>query len=130
MGLGVAGMHYLGMAALLTTLDVSYRPELVLLSILIAIVASMVALWLAFNLRGIGQMVGSAMVMGVAVCGMHYTAMAAVVLSAGSNQRAMPVGGLSTDNLGLIISGVVSILLVTVIGLSVVRQRRRAELTI
>ncbi|CAD7837729.1 MAG: hypothetical protein [Olavius algarvensis Gamma 3 endosymbiont] len=77
-GLGVAGMHYTGMAAMEMPATISYDTTLFAASIGIAIVAAIAALWLAFNLRGNLQRFGSAFVMGVAVCGMHYTGMAAM----------------------------------------------------
>lgn len=130
MGLGVAGMHYLGMSAMLTSAQVSYDGGVVALSVAIAIVASMAALWLAFNLRGRLQMLGSALVMGVAVCGMHYTGMSALELSAGDTLPAGFAQGLNGDYLGVVIFGVVVVLLALALGLSVVRQQRRAALTI
>ncbi len=77
MGLGVAGMHYTGMAAMRMAATVHYDSSVVAISVVIAVVASCAALWLAFNMRGAALMLGSALVMGVAVCGMHYTGMAA-----------------------------------------------------
>lgn len=130
MGLGVAGMHYLGMSAMLTSAQASYDGGVVALSVAIAIVASMAALWLAFNLRGRLQMLGSALVMGVAVCGMHYTGMSALELSAGDTLPAGFAQGLNGDYLGMVIFGVVVLLLALALGLSVVRQQRRAALTI
>lgn len=130
MGLGVAGMHYLGMAAMLTSALVSYDGGLVALSAGIAIVASMAALWLAFNLRGKLQMLGSALVMGVAVCGMHYTGMAAMELTQGDTLPAGFEQGMHGDHLGLVIFVVVVILLALALGLSFVRQQRRATLSI
>lgn len=81
MGLGVAGMHYTGMAAMRMNMSMSYDPLLFALSIVIAVAASSVALWLAFRLELTWHVVGAALVMGVAVCGMHYTGMAAVILN-------------------------------------------------
>ena len=81
-GLGVAGMHYTGMAAMIMPADLSYDQNILILSIVIAIVATTVALWLAFNLRGNLQRFGSALIMGVAVCGMHYTAMSGMHMTA------------------------------------------------
>jgi NO-binding membrane sensor protein with MHYT domain len=81
-GLGVALMHYTGMAAMIMPVKISYDPALFSLSLAIAVVAATVALWLAFNLRGNLQRFGSALVMGVAVCGMHYTGMFAVKMTA------------------------------------------------
>jgi len=83
MGLGIASMHYTGMAAMQMEPPISYDKLLFILSILIAIVASLAALWIAFQLRletnlaGFGKKIGSALVMGAAISGMHYTAMAA-----------------------------------------------------
>ncbi len=77
-GLGVAWMHYTGMAAMIMPATIEYDQNLFLASLVIGVVASTVALWLAFNLRGNLQRFGSAIVMGVAVCGMHYTGMYAV----------------------------------------------------
>src|SRR5690606_10835433 len=48
---------------------------IVVLSVVIAVIASMAALWIAFTVRTHWQKLASAVVMGVAVCGMHYTAM-------------------------------------------------------
>nr|WP_302848233.1 MHYT domain-containing protein [Marinobacter sp. AC-23] len=51
MGLGIASMHYTGMEAMLMNPYIFYVPWLVVLSIIIAIIASLGALWLAFRLR-------------------------------------------------------------------------------
>jgi len=81
MGAGIVVMHYLGMYAMRMRATLSWNTLLVGLSIVIAVVASIAALWLAFNLQRTVQMVGSALVMGVAVCGMHYTGMAAAIMT-------------------------------------------------
>ncbi len=75
MGLGVAAMHYTGMAAMKMAADVHHDPAIVGISLVIAIVASIAALWIAFTMQKTWQKIVSAFVMGVAVCGMHYTAM-------------------------------------------------------
>lgn len=75
MGLGVAAMHYTGMAAMRVGAIAHHDPKIVAVSLVIAIVASSAALWIAFTLRKTWQKIISAFVMGVAVCGMHYTAM-------------------------------------------------------
>ncbi|MFD5743974.1 MHYT domain-containing protein [Streptomyces massasporeus] len=77
-GLGVAGMHYLGMAAMRLNGEVGYDPVGVALSVLIAVGAATAALWSAVTIRGFLTSLGASMVMGVAVSGMHYTGMAAV----------------------------------------------------
>ncbi|MEV5905231.1 hypothetical protein OG613_04685 [Streptomyces sp. NBC_00015] len=77
-GIGVAAMHYLGMAALQLNGAIAYTPTTVALSVLIAVVAATAALWAAVTIRGFLTSLGASLVMGVAVSGMHYTAMAAV----------------------------------------------------
>ncbi|WP_322052125.1 MHYT domain-containing protein [Paraburkholderia bannensis] len=100
MGLGVAGMHYLGMWAMDICPAIHYQTWLVVLSVVIAILASGAALLLAFDLRRRSALrrtrqISSAVVMGVAVCGMHYCGMAAAHFEAGSysvsDLRNMPV---------------------------------------
>jgi diguanylate cyclase (GGDEF)-like protein len=82
MGLGIAAMHYTGMAAMQTSPPIQYDPLLFSASIAIAIVASLAALAIAFSLRGdsvwmIYAKYAAAVVMGIAITGMHYTGMAA-----------------------------------------------------
>lgn len=81
MGLGISTMHYIGMAAMRSNSMITYSGGLVAASILVGIVASALALWLAFNLKGPWQAVAAAIVMGLAISGMHYTAMAAATFS-------------------------------------------------
>ena len=130
MGLGVTGMHYTGMAAMMMPADTHYDMTLVATSGAIAIVASIVALWLAFNLRGWLQMLGSALVMGVAVCGMHYTGMqAASFMPNGAGETAL-AGGLNVTNLGMGVFAVATLLLAAMLALSLLRQRQRAMVQI
>ncbi|MER7581962.1 MHYT domain-containing protein [Kitasatospora sp. NPDC097691] len=77
-GLGVAAMHYLGMAAMVLPGQLGYDKQTVALSIAIAVVAATAALWAALNIRGTLAVLAAAPVMGVAVCAMHYTGMAAL----------------------------------------------------
>ncbi len=83
-GIGVAAMHYLGMSAMSMPGAMSYNTPLVVLSVLIAIVAGTAALWIGTWIRGSAATVGAALVMGVAVTGMHYTGMAALQVRGGS----------------------------------------------
>lgn len=83
MGIGIACMHYTGMAAMEVSPAIHYDPLLFSLSVVIALVASVVALWIAFQLRtetilsAFWKKAGSSLVMGVAITGMHYVGMAA-----------------------------------------------------
>ncbi|BCT93824.1 membrane protein [Lysobacter helvus] len=123
MGLGVTGMHYTGMAAMLMPAQTHYDMTLVGASAAIAVVASIVALWLAFHLRGKWQMTGSALVMALAVCGMHYTGMQAATFVPDANATAG--NGLSGANLGMGIFAVTTVLLAVVLSTSLLRQRQR-----
>ena len=77
LGLGVAVMHYLGMYGMRFPGEVIWSMPVVGISIVIAIVAATAALWLAFRTQAPSLRIVAAMVMGVAVCAMHYTGMAA-----------------------------------------------------
>ncbi|MFJ4846736.1 MHYT domain-containing protein [Streptomyces sp. NPDC088733] len=77
-GIGVAAMHYMGMQALLFPGQVAYTTSLVVLSVVIAVVAATAALWFTLRVKGTWATVGAALVMAVAISGMHYTGMAAV----------------------------------------------------
>lgn len=82
-GIGVAAMHYMGMAAMSMPGSMSYRLPLVALSVVIAIVAGTVALWIGTWVRSVAATFGASIVMGIAVTGMHYTGMAALQVKGG-----------------------------------------------
>ncbi len=81
MGIGIAAMHYTGMAAMRLRAECSYSPILVTVSVVLAVVISLVALWLSFTLRDGHSRPWkkrvSAVLMGAAIPVMHYTGMAA-----------------------------------------------------
>ncbi|MFF7709732.1 EAL domain-containing protein [Pseudomonas sp. NPDC007930] len=108
MGLGIAAMHYTGMAAMRMQPGIVYDPWLFSASVLIAIGASAAALLIAFRLRRHTPHVWlargvAAVVMGVAIVGMHYTGMAAASFPAGSECGAGAGMGLSNDSLGYLV---------------------------
>jgi len=83
MATGIAGMHYIGMAAMRLPAVTCFSALLVACSIFLAILFSLIALLMAFGLReetrwSVPRRLGSATVMGLAVSAMHYTGMAAV----------------------------------------------------
>jgi len=90
MGLGIAGMHYTGDAAMRMQPPIQYDPGLLAASIVIAIAASGAALFIAHELRAEDQRRvlvkrgAASLVMGVAITGMHYTANAAANVAPGS----------------------------------------------
>jgi NO-binding membrane sensor protein with MHYT domain len=89
-GLGVASMHYLGMAALRLHGAVRYDPVLVGLSVVIAVVAATAALWAALNIRSPVAVAAASLVMGGAVSSMHYTGMMAVSVRVSPSGEALP----------------------------------------
>lgn len=96
MGSGVVAMHYTGMAALMVNPGIVWDWRWIWLSVAIALGASGAALWLAFHLRrGTGRLVlmrsGAALIMGIAIAGMHYTGMAAASFPASSHATHLGV---------------------------------------
>jgi NO-binding membrane sensor protein with MHYT domain len=131
-GLGVASMHYAGMAAMRMPSRMSYNPALFALSIVIAIVAATAALWAALRLRGTAHTLGAAVIMGIAVSGMHYTGMAAMrIYPAGSGDGMLMTGGGATAEnfvLPLVIGiSVIAFILTATLALSPTDQEMRAD---
>jgi len=125
MGGAIAGMHYIGMAAMRLSADCHYTPWIVVTSVLLGVVISLVALWLVFHFREdpkphTWRKALSAVAMGAAIPVMHYTGMAAARFT----YAAAPNGGrwhaLSVSSLG-----VSSIIVVTFIllGLTLVTSQ-------
>ncbi|WP_353191652.1 MHYT domain-containing protein [Pandoraea pnomenusa] len=126
-GLGVAGMHYLGMSAVRTQAYFEWDTTIIALSVLIAIVAASVALWLAFHLETTLQRALAALVMAVAVCGMHYTGMRAGTIICTAETRAQVSMRLHGDTLPY---GVFAIACVVLLAMGVLlyrTSRRRRE---
>ena len=82
-GAGIGAMHYIGMAAMTLGPLLRYEPVRFAASLVVAVVLASLALWISFGLRsrlairGIRLRITAALVMGAAIAGMHYTAMAA-----------------------------------------------------
>jgi NO-binding membrane sensor protein with MHYT domain len=107
MGIGINAMHYTGMAAMRMEPGIVYDPWLFALSVVIAIAASGLALWIAFRLRrNVPHVwlprVGAAVVMGAAIVGMHYTGMAAASFPQDSVCMAAR-GGVNHDGLATLV---------------------------
>jgi NO-binding membrane sensor protein with MHYT domain len=91
-GLGVASMHYLGMAGMRLNGKLEYNTLTVSASVVIAVVAATAALWAAGQVRGFLWSVGASLVMGLAVSGMHYTGMAALSVHLHGSADGAPSG--------------------------------------
>jgi PAS domain S-box-containing protein len=132
MGLGVAAMHYTGMAALRVPGDLAFSVPVVALSVAIAVTAATAALWLTFRQNGVWQKLGAACAMGLAVAGMHYTGMAAATFTAeaagghAAHTTALDAG---QQNLALAVAGATFlILMIGMLASSIEQQRIQREL--
>ena len=111
MGLGIAGMHYTGMAAMRMSAGLHHEPQWFVLSILIAIAASIVALRLAFTHTTLSQRLAAALVMGMAIAGMHYTAMYGAVFTYPTSMQPALDAGVGYKQLALWITGTTVLIL-------------------
>jgi len=102
MGGGIFAMHYIGMSALSASAYMIHDRYYVAASMAIAIAASGLALWLATGRGGRPPLILSAIALGVAVSGMHYTAMAGLTLLPYPGAAA-GAPALSTDLLAIIV---------------------------
>jgi NO-binding membrane sensor protein with MHYT domain/nitrogen-specific signal transduction histidine kinase len=131
MGLGIAAMHYIGMAAMREHAEISYDPPFVALSLVIGIGASTAALWLAFRTTELVQKFVAAVVMGVAISGMHYSAMRGTTFAVhGPVHEALGYASLDQTNLALVVAGITFVILAFALIASLQQEnseRRRAE---
>jgi two-component system, sensor histidine kinase and response regulator len=133
MGSGIAAMHYIGMAAMRLQAHMTWSSTIVTLSVVIAIVVSLVALLLAFRFRSEKRdlaplKVLSAVVMGFAVVAMHYTGMAAATFSHGG--MSMDTAGSANMSTGAL-QGIVAVTLVVILSttFSAISDRRLSART-
>jgi signal transduction histidine kinase/DNA-binding NarL/FixJ family response regulator len=125
-GLSIAVMHYVGMGAMRLPGQLYYRPGLFALSIVIAMAAATAALWLAATVKTSWQRALAALVMAGAISGMHFTAMAATVLTAADVLVGEQAAGLVSGSL-LAATIVASLSLILVFGLTCAYFDRRME---
>jgi diguanylate cyclase len=124
MGIGISTMHYTGMAAMQMSPPIRYDAALFVTSVLIAIVASLAALWIAFQLRtkysrlAILAKLGSAGVMGLAITGMHYTGMAAAQFAPDSICLSAEQGGINNVTLAIGVGAITVLILSTTLFVS------------
>jgi NO-binding membrane sensor protein with MHYT domain len=104
MGSGIVAMHYTGMWALHASTHMAHNPVMVATSILISIVASAMALWLTFNDARRPSLFVSAMLLGLAISGMHYTAMAGTTLYPLTNAAPPTSPAVSPDLLAIVVA--------------------------
>ena len=123
MGLAIAAMHYVGMIAMRTTATVGWRLDLVAVSVLIAMAASVAALWASRRETSILWRAAAAAILGLAVVGMHYTGMAALELEPVS--LAVAGDGASPLAIAVSIAAVTAVILFMALAASMADERSR-----
>jgi PAS domain S-box-containing protein len=133
MGGGIAGMHYVDMAAMRLPTVIRFSPFLVTLSVSLAILFSLVALLIAFGLREQDKgtalrKIGGAVVMGAAISAVHYTGMAATTFVPSvvppDLSHAMSISPLGNNGIAIVTFLVLGAAILT----SSVDRQTRAEL--
>jgi len=134
MGLGICAMHYIGMAALDMSPAIVWDRRLVAASALIGVGASGAALLMFFWLRRLAERSAvilqplAALVMGIAICSMHYTGMAAASFPEGS--VCLSANVLNGPELGTIVSVFSVALLAMTLLTSMMDARMRSSLKV
>ncbi|WP_240414270.1 bifunctional diguanylate cyclase/phosphodiesterase [Paenibacillus periandrae] len=81
MGLGIWSMHFVGMLAFSLQMKVTYHTGLVVLSVVLAIAVSYIALYIvSSNEQRVRQLITGGVCMAAGICGMHYVGMAAMMV--------------------------------------------------
>ena len=130
MGIAIAAMHYTGMAAMSISMKIRYLPNIFILSILIAIFASEAALYLAIKSTQVDVKnrfllkIASALIMGAAICGMHYTGMAAAIFTPLHDMLNMGAG-VNPDSMSVMIA----IVAIFILGIAITISSFKEALT-
>ena len=136
-GGAIAGMHYIGTSAIRAPVTIDHDVSRVTLSVTIAVAVAAAALWLVFRLRDAAGVRGgllrlaSAVVMGLAVAGMHYTAVSAMHFHSAPDGRALATtldGPLLVgQELSASVIGVSLLILITAITAALVDKAARSQ---
>ena len=135
MGGGIAGMHYVGMAGMQMTPAIAYDPVWFGLSLVIAVVASIVALGLASVLsletqdRLVAKRVGASIILALGIAGMHYSGMNAARFA--DNAICLAAAAVDTPTLTWLVGlSTLVILLVTLLVAGMESRHARAQRTL
>jgi NO-binding membrane sensor protein with MHYT domain len=112
-GGGIAGMHYVGMAAVSGPVELAYQPLWVAVSVLVGIVAAGISLHLAFGTRLQARAALGAVAMGLAISGMHYAAMYGTAISATGLADAVSSPVLDRNLLAIVVAIVAFVICAT-----------------
>lgn len=125
MGTGICVMHYAGMAALMSEVTLRNEPLYIVLAFLVAVFASTGALLVARRERTVVQRAAAALVLGAAIVGMHFTAMAGVRVVDGATGADFVPSGIDSIALAVVVTG--GTLLILLLALIAALSDRRFE---
>lgn len=117
-GLAISTMHYMGMEGMKIHVNIHYLPGLFFLSIGIGIAAAEIALWLALesnygsSKRQFYLKIISSLLMGVAICGMHYTGMAAAVFTPNPQHVMHTPQTLPPEYMAFFVAGITGLIII------------------
>ncbi|MEO9334325.1 PAS domain S-box protein [Ectopseudomonas guguanensis] len=127
-GAGIGAMHYSGMAAMQMAPLLRYDPWMFALSIFVAVALAILALWVRFGLEGrlptTWALLLSALVMGLAISGMHYTGMAAARF-VGTPESQVPMAVVDSGYIAIAITLLTVALTVFVVAANTLLRYRR-----
>ena len=103
-GLGIVGMHYLGMQAIRGNCTVHYASAGVVAATLISVSTSIAAFYFAYHRRTLAMIALGAVMLGLAIAAMHYSAMAFTIFRIGDGAASFAEPTISTGMLALIVS--------------------------
>ncbi len=128
MGAGIGAMHYSGMAAIRSDALMRFDPLIFALSIVVAVVLSIVALYVNWSASLMSSesknhwvAIGAALVMGIAVSGMHYTGMSAAYFFPGT--AGLDITAMNTNSLGTWVALASIVITATAIGMTIIEKR-------
>lgn len=130
MVLGIGAMHYIGMAGMQVSAEIRYEPVAFFLSILIAAVLAISALWTMFRIGnisfvgGTGRLIASSAVMALAITCLHYMGIWAAHFFPVASADVESTGIAPTTVAGLVLLAAVSIM---VLGVAAVLMSRRVD---
>ncbi len=131
MGSGIAAMHYIGMQAMRLPAMCRYSPALVSLSVILAIVIALAALWMTFQFRGDEswgwRKLATAVTMGAAIPVMHYVGMAAVGFASTPAARLDLAHAVGITDLGIVVITLVTVVILGLVFLTAMIDRRFAQ---
>jgi NO-binding membrane sensor protein with MHYT domain len=123
-GGGISGMHYVGMAAVTGSVELDYQSFWVAVSVLVGIVAAGISLHLAFGTKLQARAFFGAVAMGLAISGMHYSAMEGTMITPTDVAHAATAPVLDRSMLAIVVA-IVAFLICATSMLLLVPNRRQ-----